>query len=181
MKLEAQTLLRGLCEPPRDRRAYAMAGELHQLLDAHHIEITPLVLTRLEEFLVLYHVVQRIEDTIRAEGLFTSDAAETKKLSSPSKNGAVRAEGDNVTSPGDIAHHDKTAKPSKHEISRRLHPNLDQAVKFRDRLNKTIKDIETLLAASTANGPISLAELLSPLKDQFPKEQPQDDAVAMSV
>lgn len=130
MKLDAGSLLRGICSGQALVRGRKMGRELGRVMRRSGVAMTPLVVVRLEEFLVLYHVVQGLEDKIRDEGLFAGDDA-------PAKGG----------------------KPG-------VHPHLDQAIKCRDRLNKCVKDIEGLVSASGGSGEVSLAELLSPLKDE---------------
>lgn len=140
MKLDASSLLRGICVPGSWKRGQRMARELGRLMSNRGISLTPLVVTRLEEFLVLYHVVQGIEDRIRDEGLF----------------GVADGESEKVVRGG-------------------LHPDLDQALKCRDRLNKCIKEIEGMAGVAGGSEPKSLAELVAGLRDKRKSKERKDE------
>lgn len=145
MKLDVEFLLKSICADDHKRRARQIARALQRLFAERRVPITPLALTRLEEFLMLYHVVQGIEDTIRMDGLFIQDRSDAKS----------------------------------EMASTRLHPNLELAMKFRDRLNKCAKELESSLA--TGSAPVTLAELLSPIEDIRRKEQRIHDATDNAV
>lgn len=136
MKLDPVALLAGICDESKLGRAQRLAGELTRLFEDQKAEVTPLILARLEEFLMLYHIVQGIEDGVRQAGL---------------RGQAIEL---NV-----------------------FHADIERAMKFRDRLNKSIKDIEAVLSANGANGPVTLAELLSPLEKEYPSVEAWDKAV----
>jgi hypothetical protein len=154
MKLDVRALV-GESHGVQRRRVQEAARELQQLLTEYGIAPTPLVVARLEEFLVLYHIVQGIDARIRNEGLFVAEAPVAKR---GAKAGTSDA-GEAATVP---------ARPAK--LVERLHPLVEAATKQRERLTKAIKEIEGMIAAHAAAAP-SLAELLSPLTELEPEDE----------
>jgi hypothetical protein len=61
---------------------------------------------------------------------------------------------------------DDTVEPA----ARRLHPNLEHAAKARERLNKSIKELDAVLKSEGSTGPASISELLASLKDEHERE-----------
>lgn len=140
MKLDALNTLGHLCLPGHEARAQELAEELLELVRSRRVTPTPIVLVRLEEFLVLYHVVQGIEQDLRELGVRAPESA-------------------NPTS-------DKKCQ---------LHPNIEHAAKARERLNKSIKELEAVLKAEGSTGPTNFAELMSMLRDEHEREDANDD------
>ncbi len=77
---------------------------------------------------------------------------------------ALRDEGIYITDDTAKSGTTPAAKP------RQLHPNIEQAAKARERLNKSIKELEAVLKSEGSTGPTSIAELLSSLKDEHERE-----------